>query len=155
MVYYMDDRLTKRQYEILEKLYGKGSEIKVQTVQKDQKEISEEFGITRQALSNHLRKLKESSYIRTGRGFIDVTNKGLEALGKKGGEAMIFVKAHPPKRNEVYEAVRELPGTASRVTGELDLIMEVDRDTLEDVLSKLSKVEGIQETSTHIILKEI
>ncbi len=155
MVNYMDDRLTKRQYEILEKLYGKGSEIKVHTLEKDQKEISEEFGITRQALSNHLRKLKESGYIRTGRGFIDVTNKGLDALGKKGGEAMIFVKAKPPKRNEVYDAVRNLPGTASRVTGDLDLIMEVERDVLEDVLSKLSKIEGLEETSTHIILKEI
>ncbi len=151
----MPERLTKRQFEILEKLYEKGQEIKVYTVQRDQKEISEEFGITRQALSNHLRELKESGYIRTGRGFIDVTRKGLSILGKKGGEALIFVKAKPTKRNEAYDDIRDLPGTASRVTGELDLIMEVDRDSLEDVLSQLSEIEGVKETETHIILKEL
>lgn len=151
----MSERLTKRQFEVLQKLHNKGKEVKVHTVDKDQKEISEEFGITRQALSNHLRQLKENGYIRTGRGFIDITNSGLEILGKKGGEAMIFIKANPPKRNEVYDQVREITGSAFRVTGELDLILEVDRDKLEEILSKLSEIKGIEETKTHIILKEL
>ena len=151
----MSERLTKRQFEVLEKLYKKGEEVKVHTVDKDQKEISEEFGITRQALSNHLRQLKEDGYIRTGRGFIDITNTGLEILGKKGGEAVIFVKASPPKRNEVYDQVKKVTDTAFRVTGDLDLILEVDRDKLEDVLSSLSEIKGIEETKTHIILKEL
>ena len=151
----MSERLTKRQFEVLQKLHNKGKEVKVHTVDKDQKEISEEFGITRQALSNHLRQLKENGYIRTGRGFIDITNFGLEILGKKGGEAMIFVKVNPPERNDVYDQVKEITGTAFRVTGELDLILEVDRDQLEEILSKLSEIKGIEETQTHIILKEL
>ena len=151
----MSERLTKRQFEVLEKLYNKGVEVKVHTVDKDQKEISKELGITKQALNNHLCQLKENGYIRTGRGFIDITNPGLEILGKKGGEALIFIKVNPKKRNKVYEQIKENIGTAFRATGELNLILKLERDKLGQTLSKLSEIKGIEETKTHIVLKEL
>lgn len=149
------ERLTNRQYEVLEKIFNNSEEVKVHTIEKDQKEISEEFGITRQALSNHLRKLKDNGYIRTGRGFIDITEQGLGILGTTGGEALILVKATPTKRNKVYEEVSKMHATSLRTTGNMDLIIEVDRNNLEEILNKLSTIEGVEETKTHIILKKI
>ena len=76
--------LTSRQFELLEKFYEEGKTIEVRTVKKSQDEIASELGITRQALATHLRTLKVLGFIRTGFGFIDLTEKALKLLGEKG-----------------------------------------------------------------------
>ena len=151
----MESDLTKRQKEVLEKLYKEGEEIEVQTVEEDQGKISEDFGITRQALSNHLRELKEEDFIRTGRSFLDITKKGMELLGSQGNEAVITVQVDPNMRNEVYEKIERLTNNASRVTGNIDLVIKVGKSDLEDLLTKISDINGVIETKTNIILKKL
>lgn len=115
--------LTTRQIELLRKLYKEGKTIEVHTVEKTQDELAEELGITRQALSNHLKVLKDLGYIRTGRGFIDLTEKALELLGERKGDVFVFVKIEPTKRKQVYDAIKKLKvKRVYRVTGDIELI---------------------------------
>ncbi|AMM53121.1 Lrp/AsnC family transcriptional regulator [Pyrococcus kukulkanii] len=145
--------LTNRQVELLRKLYREGKTIEVHTVEKTQDELAEELGITRQALSNHLKVLKELGYIRTGRGFIDLTEKALELLGEKRGDVFIFVKIEPTKRKHVYDAIKKLRvKKIYRVTGDIDLIIEADKSRLDEILEEIAALDGVKETVTHVVL---
>ncbi|CAB49109.1 Lrp/AsnC family transcriptional regulator [Pyrococcus abyssi] len=145
--------LTNRQIELLRKLYREGKTIEVHTVEKTQDELAEELGITRQALSNHLKVLKELGYIRTGRGFIDLTDKALELLGEKRGDVFIFVKIEPTKRKQVYDTIKKLRvKRIYRVTGDIDLIIEADKSRLDEILEEIAALDGVKETITHVVL---
>jgi len=75
------ETLTKRTRQLLRLLYEKGKSTNAYTLHLKQDELARQLNISRQALNVHLRKLRDLSYIRTGRGFIDVTDEGLSALG--------------------------------------------------------------------------
>ncbi|WP_297499937.1 Lrp/AsnC family transcriptional regulator [Thermococcus sp.] len=146
--------LTPRQLRLLRKLYEEGKRIEVHTVEKTQDELANELGITRQALSNHLKVLKELGYIRTGRGFIDLTDKALELLGEKKGDVFVFVKIEPTKRRQVYEKLKELKiKKIYRVTGDIDLIIEADKTKLDEILEEIASLDGVRETNTHLVLE--
>ncbi len=146
--------LTPRQLRLLRKLYEEGRTIEVHTVEKTQDELAKELGITRQALSNHLKVLKERGYIRTGRGFIDLTDKALELLGEKKGDVFVFVKIEPTKRRQVYEALKGLKiRKIYRVTGDIDLIIEADKTRLDEILEEIASLDGVRETNTHLVLE--
>jgi len=149
-------KLTDRQFEILKKLYESGRPVKVYSIQKTQKKLADELGITRQALSNHLRKLREMGFVRTGRGFIDLTEKALATLGEEGADAFVFIKVLPQFRNEAYSQIQKI-GVSNlyRVTGEIDLIALLSRTRLDEFLREVSKIKGVVETSAHIILEEL
>ena len=149
-----ESKVTSRQMDLLRKLYQEGKTIEVHTVEKTQDEIADELGITRQALSNHLKTLKELGYIRTGRGFIDLTDKALEFLGERRGDVFIFVKIVPTKRKQVYESIRKLRiKRIHRVTGDIDLIVEADKTRLDEILEEVASLDGVRETITHVVLE--
>ncbi|KUK17698.1 Lrp/AsnC family transcriptional regulator [Thermococcus sibiricus] len=149
-----ESKLTSRQMDLLRKLYQEGKTIEVHTVEKTQDEIADELSITRQALSNHLKTLKELGYIRTGRGFIDLTDKALEFLGEKKGDVFIFVRIEPTKRKQVYESIRKLKiKRIHRVTGDIDLIVEADKTRLDEILEEVASLDGVRETITHVVFE--
>ena len=90
-------------------LYEQGKLVTTYTLEMKQNELAKELEISRQALNVHLRKLRDLGYIRTGRGFIDVTEEGLKALGVSVNPAFIFVKVSPLKRGEAYRRIMEFP----------------------------------------------
>ncbi len=146
--------LTPRQIKLLRKLYDEGKSIEVHTVEKTQDELAEELGITRQALSNHLKVLKELGYIRTGRGFIDLTEKALDLLGERKGDVFVFARIEPTKRKQVYEAIKNMNiKRIYRVTGDIDLIIEADKTRLDEILEEIASLEGVKETITHVVLE--
>ena len=146
-------RLTERQLEILRKLYHASVPMSVQTVTRTQKRLAKELGITRQALSNHLRKLRGLKLIRTGRGFIDLSPDALQLLGKSTDEALVFLRVEPKYRVEVYEKITLLqPLRLHRVTGSVDMVVAVSGAELAEFLSKAADIEGVIETSTHTVL---
>jgi DNA-binding Lrp family transcriptional regulator len=137
-------------------LYEKGTTTSTYTLNVKQDELAKQLGISRQALNVHLRKLRNLKYIRTGRGFIDVTEKGLNALGISSTPAFILVKVSPLKRMYAYEKVKELKvQRAFRIAGDIDALLMVDREKLDDVLKKLSSVEGIQDTKSYVTIESI
>jgi len=122
----------------------------------DQVSLARELKITRQALNIHLRKLKSLGLIRTGRGFIEITSKGLKALGFSENIAIIFLKVSPAKRPEVYKLVSKLPvWQAFRVAGEMDLVLLLEADRLDDILRKISGVEGIEQTRSFLTIEAL
>jgi len=148
--------LTKRSIQLLKTLYEKGKPTNTYTLRVKQDELSSQLGVSRQALNVHLRKLESRGYIRTGRGFIDVTDKGLNALGISTTPAFILLKVSPIKRIHVYEQIRELSvSRAFRIAGEVDALIIVERDNLDEVLKKLYSIDGIEDTRSYVTIEEI
>jgi DNA-binding Lrp family transcriptional regulator len=148
--------LTKRSVQLLKTLYQKGKYTNTYTLRVKQDELSEQLGISRQALNVHLRKLKNTGYIRTGRGFIDVTEKGLSALGVSTTPAFILLKVSPVRRIHVYERIKEIGVTrAFRIAGELDCLIIVERENLDEMLKKLYSIEGIEDTRSYVTIETI
>jgi DNA-binding Lrp family transcriptional regulator len=148
--------LTKRSVQLLKTLYKKGKSTSSYTLRVKQDELSQQLGISRQALNVHLRKLKNAGYIRTGRGFIDVTEKGLNALGVSTAPAFILLKIEPLKRIHVYEKIKELAvSRAFRIAGEVDALIIVERENLDEVLKTLYTLEGIQDTRSYVTIETV
>jgi len=118
--------------------------------------LARQLGISRQALNVHLRKLRDLNYIRTGRGFIDVTEEGLSALGISVTPAFIFIKVSPLKRSYVYDKIKELAvQRAFRIAGDVDALVMTEREKLEEILKRLSSIDGIQDTKSYIAIETI
>jgi len=148
--------LTKRSVKLLKMLHEKGKSTSTYTLQVKQDELSKQLGISRQALNVHLRKLKNNGYVRTGRGFMDVTEKGLNALGVSTTPAFILIKVSPIKRIQVYDKIRELAvSRAFRIAGEVDALIIVERENLDEILKKLYAIDGIQDTRSYVTIETI
>jgi DNA-binding Lrp family transcriptional regulator len=150
----IERQLTERQVQVLQYLLKKAVPLRVYTVYADQDELARDLGMTRQALSVHLKKLKDFGLIRTGREFVDVTEKALKVLRMSSNEAIVLVKAQPKFRTVVYEKVRELPvEKAYRVSGDYDLVVITREVNVNEVLRILSLMEGVEDTKTFISLE--
>lgn len=148
--------LTKRAVQLLKMLYEKGAVTSTYTLRTTQDELSKQLKMSRQALNVHLRKLKSAGYIRTGRGFIDVTEKGLQALGVSTAPAFILVKVSPVKRLQVYEKMRELPASkAFRVAGDVDAFLIVEQENMDEVLKRICAIEGVQDTKSYVTIEAL
>jgi len=137
-------------------LYAQGSPATTYTLHVKQSELAKQLEISRQALNVHLRKLRDEGYIRTGRGFIDVTEEGLGVLGVSVNPAFVFIKVSPLKREEAYrEIVKFSVQRIFRVAGDMDAILIVEREKLDEALRKLAFVEGIQDTKSYVAIQAI
>jgi len=148
--------LTKRSTQLLRALHESSEAATTYTLHVKQDELAKQFGISRQVLNVHLKKLRDLGYIRTGRGFIDITEKGLNALGISSTPAFILIKVLPHKRIYAYEKIKGLPiQRAFRIAGDIDAFVMTDREKLDEVLKKLSSIEGIQDTRSYVIIETI
>jgi DNA-binding Lrp family transcriptional regulator len=142
--------------QLLRLLYERGKSTSTYTLHLKQDELAKQLDISRQALNVHLRKLRDLNYIRTGRGFIDVTDKGMNALGISSTPAFIFIKVSPLKRSYAYERIKELVvQRAFRITGDVDALVIVEKEKLDEVLKRLSSIDGIQDTKSYIAIETI
>lgn len=148
--------LTKRSIQLLKTLCEKGRSNSTYTLRVTQDELSNQLSMSRQALNAHLRKLKVRGYIRTGRGFIDVTDKGLDALGMSSTPAFVLLNISPIKRIHVYEQIHQLAiSKAFRIAGEVDALIIVERENLDEVLKKLYQIDGIENTRSYVTIEVI
>jgi len=137
-------------------MYTEGSPVTIYTIQIKQSELANQLEISRQALNVHLRKLRDLGCIRTGRGFIDVTEEGLNALGVAVNPAFIFIKISPLKREEAYQKMSNFPiQRIFRVAGDMDAVLLVEQENLDETLRKLALLEGIQETKSYVTIQTL
>jgi len=137
-------------------LYEQGEPATTYTVHVKQNELAKQLGISRQALNVHLRKLRDLGCIRTGRGFIDVTEEGLRALGIFVNPAFVFIKISPLRRDEAYQTMLEFPvQRVFRVAGDMDAVLVVERERLNEALRRLALVEGVQDTKSYITIQTL
>lgn len=150
------EALTRRSLQLLKMIYEKGRATSTYTLSVKQEALARQMGISRQALNVHLRKLRDLNYIRTGRGFIDITEQGLNALGLSVNPAFVLLKVLPHKRTLAYEKIKELPvQRAFRITGDVDALLIIDGEKLDGVLKKLSAIDGIQDTKSYVTIETI
>jgi len=137
-------------------LYREGTATNTYSLHMKQNDLAKQLGISRQALNVHLRKLRNLNYIRTGRGFIDVTEKGLNILGVSSTPAFIFIKVSPRKRSRVYKKIKELAiQRAFRIAGDVDALIMVERTKLDETLRNLSYIEGVKDTKSYVAIEPI
>src|SRR5208283_1849693 len=133
--------------QILKLLLQKGDKKTVYSVPVGQVELAEKLQITRQALGLHFKKLREFGLIQVGRGFVDVTEEGLEALGYRREPVIVNVKILPQKMSEAVQKISELPATEIfRVAGDVDIVLIVEQDRLDPILEAISHIDGVAET---------
>lgn len=151
-----DTVLTSRPLRLLRMLYEMGKPITIYTLRVKQNDLATQLGISRQALNVHLRKLRDQGYIRTGRGFIDVTERGLSLLGISANPAFVFLKISPLKRKEAYDKIFKFPvQRVFRVAGDMDAILVLEREKLDETLKTLADVEGVLDTRTYIAIQTL
>jgi len=152
----VEELLSGRPLRLLQMLYAKGKPTTSYTLVVKQSELAKQLGISRQALNVHLRKLRDQGHIRTGRGFIDVTEKGLTALGISVNPAFIFVKVSPLSRGHAYRQIMQFPvERIYRVTGDMDAVIQVERDKLDGALKRLASVDGILDTKSYLTIETL
>lgn len=145
-----------RPLRLLHMMYTRGTPTTTYTIQITQSELAKQLQISRQALNVHLRKLRDLGCIRTGRGFIDVTEKGLNALGVSVNPVFMFIKISPLKREEAYKKISDFPVQRFfRIAGDMDAILLVEHGKLDETLRKLAFVEGVQETKSYITIQTL
>jgi len=151
-----EEILSGRPLRLLRMLYAKGKPTPTYSINVKQSELANQLDISRQALNVHLRKLRQIGYIRTGRGFIDVTEKGLAVLGVSTNPAFVFIKVSPLKRGETYRKLPVFPvERIFRVTGDMDAILIVEREKLDEALKRLASMEGIEETKSYMTIQTV
>jgi DNA-binding Lrp family transcriptional regulator len=150
------ETLSGRPLRLLHMLYANGKSEKSCSINVKQSELAKQLDISRQALSSHLRKLRRNGYIRTGRGFIDITEKALAVLGASTNPAFVFIKVSSIKQDEVYQKLQEFPiQQIFRVKGDMDAVLMVELEKLDETLKKLGSIEGIEETKSYMIIEEL
>lgn len=137
-------------------LHEKGKSTNTYTLRVKQNDLAKQLGISRQALNVHLRKLRDLNCIRTGRGFMDITETGLNVLGVSSTPAFVFIKVSPRERGKVYEEIKRLTvQRAFRVAGDIDALLMVERNKLDEVLRKLSSIDGVKDTKSYVAIEPL
>ncbi|HEX69257.1 MAG TPA: Lrp/AsnC family transcriptional regulator [Candidatus Bathyarchaeota archaeon] len=145
-----------RSLRLLQTLLRKGKPATVYTIRVKQSELARQLGISRQALNVHLRKLRDLGYVRTGRGFIDITEEGLNILGISANPAFIFVKISPHQRREAYKKMMQIPvQRLFRVAGDMDAVLILEQEKLNETLQRLSEIDGITDTRSYVTIQTI
>jgi DNA-binding Lrp family transcriptional regulator len=146
--------LSKSEHRLLSFLRKRAESEYVYRVDLKQAELAETLGISRQALSVKLRPLIEKNLIRTGRGFIEITEDGLATLGQFSRPVFILVKVEPTKRKDVYAKMEAAAiGKVNKVAGDVDLIIQVDGGSAAEVLDFISGLDGVISTMTYFTLE--
>ncbi|HID05559.1 MAG TPA: Lrp/AsnC family transcriptional regulator [Armatimonadetes bacterium] len=148
--------LSKTLLAILKMLREKAKPEFVYVAPISQSELASKLGVTRQALNMHLRKLAKMGLARSGRGFIEITEKGLAVLGEYSKPAFVLISVEPTHRTEVYETVKKMGVVrVSRLSGDVDLMVEVSGSDIPQFLGEVSKLPGVKQTKTYFVLETL
>lgn len=109
--------------------------------------IADKIEVSEATVRNRIEKLEENGTIE--RFTVDLNENGMSAI--------VMVKLSTDA--EIRGLVEQLPEkiTVSEVTGEFDIVVEISRESseeLNDTLDSIRRVEGVLETQTHSVLKQ-
>ena len=145
------ERLTKKSLHVLRLLCQNGDRRTILTSELTQPELARKLRITRQALSIHVKRLTELGFVQVGRGFMNVTEKGLKAVGQNWNPVILIVRVAPQNQLGALEKIKKLPASQTfRVAGDADFAILIEQGNLDQVLSSLYAIEGVIETKTLI-----
>jgi DNA-binding Lrp family transcriptional regulator len=110
-------------------------------------EIAEEIGVSEGTVRNRVEKMQENNIIE---------NFTVET-GSRGSKAIVMVRLQTGK--DINNVMESFPKgiTIMEVTGEYDLVLEVQRPSnkkINDLLDNIRSIEGVDSTETYMVLKE-
>lgn len=77
-------------------------------------------------------------------------------MGVSTNPAFVFIKVSPLKRSRVYDEIMRFPiQRVFRVTGDMDAVLQVEREKLDEALKQLASVDGIQDTRSYITIQTL
>jgi DNA-binding Lrp family transcriptional regulator len=148
--------LTRKSMQILRLLMENGDRKTVCSFCTNQTDLARKLHITRQALSVHFKRLREFGFIQVGRGFVNVTEDGLRAIGHNLNPVIVTLRLSPQNRLEAFTKVKGLPAIEIyRVTGDWDVVLVVEQDDLDEVMQVLDGVQGILETRSLVSIEKM
>ena len=148
--------MTPKSLHLLKLLWEYGSRNSVYTIRIKQGELARKLQITRQALSAHFKRLRESGFIQIGHGFLNVTEDGVRAIGYHCDPVLVLVRLQAQKRSEVSAKIKSLPAIEIfRVTGDADFVLVVEQGALNEVLQILSATEGVVDTKSYVSIETL
>ncbi len=148
--------LTRKSSQLLKMLWENGNRKTVYSFYGKQTEIARKWHVTRQALSIHFKRLRESGLVETGRGFVNVTEEGLRAIGYNSNPVIVMVRVSPQKRLAALAMIRTLPAVqVFRVTGDVDVVLILEQDKLDQSLATLAATDGVLETKSLVSIEAI
>jgi Lrp/AsnC family transcriptional regulator for asnA, asnC and gidA len=121
---------------------------------KSQSDIAADLGVTVSTIGNRLKRLRDDDLLVVY-GFLDPHRVGFNA------PALVRISVKPIDVERVGAEIAGLPEVLSITvtTGEFQLLVEVqcrDNEHLTDlIVDRLQRIEGIRETRTSILLREI
>jgi len=146
--------LTGRSFEVLKLLLKNGKRETVYSFHTRQSDLARKLQLTRQALSIHLKRLRESGFVQVGRGFVNITEDGLKAIGYHSSPVIIIVRVSPQRRLEAIGRMKSLSAVEIfRVTGDVDVVLIAEQGRLDNVLETLSKIDGVIEIKSLVSIE--
>lgn len=70
----------------------------------------------------------------------------------EGGYVFIFVETIPKHKDKIYKEISKMAEETYKVTGEMDIIIKCKNKDSKDIINKLSEMEGVTKTETHLVV---
>lgn len=146
--------LTRKSLQLLKLLWQNADRKTVYSISIKQVDLARKLQVTRQALSIHFKRLRDFGLVEVGRGFVNVTEDGLRAIGYNTNPVIVTVRVSPQKRLEALGKIKSVPAVEIfRVTGDVDAVLVVEQDQLDLVLKTLADIEGVLETRSLVSIE--
>jgi len=136
--------LSEKQKEILRFLEKRSQRKRIYATDVSFDEISATFHMTRQGMNKHFQTLKKEGFVRVGRGFIDLCEKGKRFLDAPEEDACFIIEVKPNKKAEVVAAIKNLKfrrGELGEEGGEI--FMQAEKEYTQDVIRYLQAFDGV------------
>ena len=144
-------QLTKKTLNVLLLLAEGGTPSTVLSSSITQQDLARKLHVTRQALSIHMNRLAEAGFIQVGRGFVNLTEDGLKAVGYRHDPVILTVRVNPQSQREAYEKIKRIHASEIfRVAGDADFVLLVEHKDLDRVLQDLYSIHGTVETKSFV-----
>jgi DNA-binding MarR family transcriptional regulator len=137
-------QLSKRQEEILKFLEKRSKKKVVYAADVSFDEVSKIFNMTRQGMTKHFQTLKKNGFVRVGRGFVDLCEKG-KRYTEAHDTLFYILEVSLEKKSEIIAAIRNLKFRKGEIGEEgNELFLQIDPEYASDFLKYLEAFEGIR-----------
>lgn len=136
--------LTKREQDLLQLLR--------EDARKSVTDLAKELGVSRPTLQNMMKKLEEVAISR-------YTVELKPTFANAPIRAYVLLNREPRKSVEILEVIKQFPTVryVCTITGEFDVIVELEAGQYEDleaILHGIELIDGVSRTQTYMVLSE-
>jgi DNA-binding Lrp family transcriptional regulator len=136
--------LSKREQELLQLLR--------EDARKSVTDLAKELGVSRPTLQNMMKKLEEVAISR-------YTVELKPTFANAPIRAYVLLNREPRKSNEILDVIMKFPTVryVCTITGEFDVIVELEAGQYEDleaILHGIELIDGVVRTQTYMVLSE-